>query len=220
VLDKMFSVTEDRFGEHVVVGLRPGGAAQDATEANEEDVNLVAVQRIAGRIAEQFRAFMEGLGDVLPLGLLRVFDENELELLIEGMTKLDMDDWMRFTDYRGFKKTDRVIKWFWACRSWPARRKLRLLQFMTGTSRVPVNGSKDLQSSDGQRHSTIEKNGNPNRLPRSHTPLNRLNIRLYENYESLERKLRFAIKWVSFRFCLVGCARSQRFTCLCMEGLG
>ena len=81
---KTFSVTKDRVGEHVVVGLRPGGAAQDATEANKEDVDLVVAHRIAGRIAEQFRAFIEGLGDVLPPNLLRVFDEHELELLIGG----------------------------------------------------------------------------------------------------------------------------------------
>jgi hypothetical protein len=80
----VFSVTEDCFGEHVVVELRPGGATQDVTEVNKEEyVDLAIAHRIAGRITEQFRAFMEGLGDVLPLDL-RVFDEHELELLIGG----------------------------------------------------------------------------------------------------------------------------------------
>jgi E3 ubiquitin-protein ligase NEDD4 len=127
VLEETFSVTEDRFGEHVVVDLRPGGSSQDVTESNKDAyVDLVVAHRIAGRITEQFRAFMEGLGDVLPLDLLRVFDEHELELLIGGMTEIDMDDWTRFTDYRGYEKTDRVIEWFWAClRSWPAERKAR-----------------------------------------------------------------------------------------------
>ncbi len=31
---------------------------------------------------------MEGLGDVLPLDLLRVFDEHELELLFGGTTEI------------------------------------------------------------------------------------------------------------------------------------
>jgi len=84
VFDKTISMTDDHFGEHVVVGLRPGGAAQDVMEANKEDVDLVVAHRIAGRIAEQFRAFMEGLGDGLSLDLLRVFDEHELELVIGG----------------------------------------------------------------------------------------------------------------------------------------
>ncbi|KAH8989300.1 hypothetical protein EDB83DRAFT_2615825 [Lactarius deliciosus] len=160
VLEETFSVTKDRFGEHVIVELRPGGAAQDVAAANKEEyVDLV------------FRAFMEGLGDVLPLDVLR--------------------------------KTDRVIEWFWAClRSWPAERKARLLQFTTGTLRVPVNGFKDLQGSDGPHRFTIEKSGDqlrlksgdPNGLPRSHTCFNRLDLPPYEDYESLERKLRFAIE--------------------------
>jgi hypothetical protein len=49
---------------------------------------------------------VEGLGDVLPLNLLPIFNEHELELLIGGITEIDMDDWTRFTDYRGYEKTD------------------------------------------------------------------------------------------------------------------
>jgi E3 ubiquitin-protein ligase NEDD4 len=92
VLEETFFVTEDRFGEHGVVDLRPGGSSQDVTESNKDAyVDLVVAHRIAGRITEQFRAFVEGLGNVLPLDLLRVFDEHGLELLIGGMTEVDMD---------------------------------------------------------------------------------------------------------------------------------
>jgi E3 ubiquitin-protein ligase NEDD4 len=101
-------------------------------------------------VKSQFDAFMEGLLELVPSELINVFDERELELLIGGMSEIDMDDWTKFTDYRGYEKTDQVIEWFWQCiRSWPAERKSRLLQFTTGTSRVPVNGFKDLQGSDG-----------------------------------------------------------------------
>ncbi len=107
VLDGRFSVTEDRFGEHVVVELRQGGATQDVTGANKEEyIELVVSHLIARRIAEQFRPFMEGLEDVLLLDLLWLFDEHELELLIGGMKEIDMDDWTQFTDYRGYEKVD------------------------------------------------------------------------------------------------------------------
>ncbi len=87
MLYETFSVTEDHFSEHVTVIVRPGGATQDVTEANKEEyVGLVVAHRIAGRIPELFRAFMEGPRDVLPLDLLRVFDQHELELLIGGRT--------------------------------------------------------------------------------------------------------------------------------------
>ena len=88
---------------------------------------------------------------------------------------VDVDDWLKFTDYRGYSTDDQVIKWFWQCiRSWPAERKSRLLQFVTGTSRIPVNGFKDLQGSDGPRRFTIEKSGDPSQLPKSHTCFNRV----------------------------------------------
>lgn len=50
----------------------------------------------------------------------------------------------------------------------------RLLQFTTGTSRIPVNGFKDLQGSDGPRRFTIEKAGELTQLPKSHTCFNRI----------------------------------------------
>ncbi|KAN0132127.1 hypothetical protein V8E53_010046 [Lactarius tabidus] len=51
----------DRFGEHVVVDLCPGSSSQDVTEPNKDTyVNLVVAPRIAGRVIEQLRTFMEG----------------------------------------------------------------------------------------------------------------------------------------------------------------
>ncbi|KAG6820709.1 hypothetical protein H0H93_012762 [Arthromyces matolae] len=196
VLDETFSLTEERFGEMVTIELKPGGEQIAVTEQNKKEyVDAVVAHRISGRIKEQFSAFMEGLLELIPSDLLAVFDERELELLIGGMTEIDMDDWTKFTDYRGYEKTDQVIEWFWQCiRSWPAERKSRLLQFTTGTSRVPVNGFKDLQGSDGPRRFTIEKSGDPSGLPRSHTCFNRLDLPPYEDYESLETKLLYAIE--------------------------
>ncbi|KAJ4482107.1 hypothetical protein J3R30DRAFT_3456468 [Lentinula aciculospora] len=196
VLDETFTTTEDRFGELVIIDLKPNGADITVTEENKKEyVDTVVEYRISRRVKEQFNAFMEGLLELLPLDLISVFDERELELLIGGMSEIDMDDWTKFTDYRGYEKTDQVIEWFWQCiRSWPAERKSRLLQFTTGTSRVPVNGFKDLQGSDGPRRFTIEKSGDPQGLPRSHTCFNRLDLPPYQDYESLETKLIFAIE--------------------------
>lgn len=196
VLEETFTQTEERFGELVTIELKPNGEDIPVTEENKKEfVDLVVGYRISKRVKEQFNAFMEGLLEVVPTDLLNVFDERELELLIGGMSEIDMDDWSKFTDYRGYEKTDQVIEWFWQCiRSWPAERKSRLLQFTTGTSRVPVNGFKDLQGSDGPRRFTIEKSGDPHGLPRSHTCFNRLDLPPYTDYESLETKLLFAIE--------------------------
>lgn len=99
--------------------------------------------------------------------------------------------------------------------SWDAEQKSRLLQFATGTSRIPVNGFKDLQGSDGPRRFTIENSGSKNALPKSHTwyvsvaslsslPLrsradrrfsfNRLDLPAYDTYFDLQQKLTIAVE--------------------------
>ena len=70
VLEKTCSVTEDLFGELVIVELSPAGAAQYVTEANKDQYVDIVAHHIAGRIPAQFRVFMAGLGDALPLDLL------------------------------------------------------------------------------------------------------------------------------------------------------
>lgn len=78
--------------------------------------------------------------------------------------------------------------------AWPAEKKSRLLQFTTGTSRIPVNGFKDLQGSDGPRRFTIEKAGEVGQLPKSHTCFNRIDLPPYKSYEALEQKLTIAVE--------------------------
>lgn len=196
IIDETFTTTEDRFGEMVTIELKPGGADVPVTEENKKEyVDTVIEYRISRRVKEQFDAFMSGFSELIPQELINVFDERELELLIGGMSEIDVDDWTKFTDYRGYEMNDEVIQWFWKCiRSWPAERKSRLLQFATGTSRIPVNGFKDLQGSDGPRRFTIEKSGNPDGLPKSHTCFNRIDLPPYKDYASLEYKLTLAVE--------------------------
>ena len=126
--------------------------------------------RIQKRVEEQFNAFVTGFNELIPPDLVNVFDERELELLIGGIADIDVEDWKKHTDYRGYTESDEVIKNFWqVIRSWDAEQKSRLLQFATGTSRIPVNGFKDLQGSDGPRRFTIEKSGADTALPKSHS---------------------------------------------------
>ncbi|KAG6891038.1 hypothetical protein C0992_010700 [Termitomyces sp. T32_za158] len=196
VIDETFTTVEERFGEMVTIELKAGGADVPVTEENKKEyVDLIVDYRISKRVKDQFEAFMSGFSELIPLDLVTVFDERELELLIGGMSEIDVDDWTKFTDYRGYEVNDEVIQWFWKCvRSWPPERKSRLLQFATGTSRIPVNGFKDLQGSDGPRRFTIEKSGDPSQLPKSHTCFNRIDLPPYKDYASLEQKLTLAVE--------------------------
>ncbi|CAK4033377.1 E3 ubiquitin- ligase hulA [Lecanosticta acicola] len=196
VIYSTFSVEDERFGEKVTVDLKPGGRDIEVTNENKREyVELITEWRIQKRVEEQFNAFVAGFHELIPADLINVFDERELELLIGGIADIDVDDWKKHTDYRGYTENDVVIQNFWKCiRSWDAEQKSRLLQFATGTSRIPVNGFKDLQGSDGPRRFTIEKSGEETQLPKSHTCFNRLDLPPYKSFDALTQKLTWAVE--------------------------
>ncbi|GJJ78452.1 E3 ubiquitin-protein ligase NEDD4 [Entomortierella parvispora] len=195
-LDTTFSTNDERFGEVVTIDLKEGGRDIEVTEENKKEyVELMTEWRITRRVEEQFKAFAEGFHQLIPQELVTVFDERELELLMGGISEIDCDDWKKHTDYRGYTEQDEVVQWFWKCiRSWDSEKKARLLQFTTGTSRIPVNGFKDLQGSDGPRRFTIEKSGEIGQLPKSHTCFNRIDLPPYKSYDVLVNKLTLAVE--------------------------
>ncbi|THD00018.1 hypothetical protein EYZ11_000470 [Aspergillus tanneri] len=196
IIELTFSVDDEKFGERRTIDLKPGGRDIPVTNENKHEyVELVTEWKIVKRVEEQFNAFMSGFNELIPADLVNVFDERELELLIGGIADIDVDDWKKHTDYRGYQEQDEVIQNFWKIvRSWDAEQKSRLLQFTTGTSRIPVNGFKDLQGSDGPRRFTIEKSGDPVALPKSHTCFNRLDLPPYKTHDALEHKLSIAVE--------------------------
>jgi E3 ubiquitin-protein ligase NEDD4 len=196
ILEQTFSTEDERFGVMTTEDLIPDGRNIEVTNENKKEyVDLMVKWRIEKRIAEQFQAFKEGFQELIPHELINVFDERELELLIGGIAEIDVDDWKKHTDYRGYTESDEVVQNFWqTVRSWDGEQKSRLLQFTTGTSRIPVNGFKDLQGSDGPRRFTIEKAGEVGNLPKAHTCFNRLDLPPYKNMEQLTQKLTIAVE--------------------------
>ncbi|XP_022669154.1 E3 ubiquitin-protein ligase NEDD4-like isoform X2 [Varroa jacobsoni] len=196
-LDLRFSVDEDLFGQTQERELKPGGSSERVTQANKaEYIDLVISWRFVSRIQPQMNAFLEGFNEVVPLQLLKVFDESELELLMCGIGKIDVRDWHVNTLYKGgYHPNQLVIQWFWRLvLSFDNEMRARLLQFVTGTSRLPMNGFKELQGSNGPQQFTIEKWGNSSNLPRSHTCFNRIDLPPYESYQELRDKLIKAIE--------------------------
>jgi len=196
IIEATFSTEDERFGVITVEDLKPNGRNIEVTNENKREyVELMVKWRIQKRVEEQFKAFKEGFNELIPQDLINVFDERELELLIGGIAEIDVDDWKKHTDYRGYTESDEVIQFFWqTVRSWDSEQKSRLLQFTTGTSRIPVNGFKDLQGSDGPRRFTIERAGDINNLPKAHTCFNRLDLPPYKTLEQLQQKLTMAVE--------------------------
>ena len=69
-----------------------------------------------------------------------------LQYLMCGLAEIDVEDWKKNTELVGYSANDPVIVWFWrAVESWDNEMRARLLQFVTGTSKVPMNGFAELQ---------------------------------------------------------------------------
>ncbi|XP_034657062.1 E3 ubiquitin-protein ligase Nedd-4 isoform X10 [Drosophila subobscura] len=197
ILELTFCLDDDVLGQKSQHDLKPGGANIDVTNENKDEyIKLVIEWRFVARVKEQMTSFLDGFGSIIPLNLIKIFDEHELELLMCGIQNIDVKDWRENTLYKGdYHMNHIIIQWFWrAVLSFSNEMRSRLLQFVTGTSRVPMNGFKELYGSNGPQMFTIEKWGTPNNFPRAHTCFNRLDLPPYEGYLQLKDKLIKAIE--------------------------
>jgi len=196
-LDLEFQVEDEQFGTIVSKELKPGGAKISVTNENKDEyIRLVVHWRFVSRIQQQMDSFLAGFNELVPLNHLKIFDEGELELLMCGIGSIDVKDWKHNTVYKGdYHPNHIVIQWFWrVVLSFNNEMRSRLLQFVTGTSRVPMNGFKELYGSNGPQPFTIEKWGSPNNFPRAHTCFNRLDLPPYESYQQLRERMIRAIE--------------------------
>ncbi|XP_030291143.1 E3 ubiquitin-protein ligase NEDD4-like isoform X16 [Sparus aurata] len=196
-LDLRFCIDEDNFGQTYQVDLKPSGSDMVVTNDNKKEyIDLVIQWRFVNRVQKQMNAFLEGFTELILIDLIKIFDENELELLMCGLGDVDVNDWRQHTVYKnGYCPNHPVIQWFWkVVLLMDAEKRIRLLQFVTGTSRVPMNGFAELYGSNGPQLFTIEQWGTPDKLPRAHTCFNRLDLPTYDSFEDLREKLLMAVE--------------------------
>ena len=126
---------------------------------------------------------MKGIYEVVPKDLLQIFSERELELLLSGVPEIDVDEWKANTGqsilavscdacshapavYNNFTLSDPVIGHFWrAVRSFSSEERAKLLQFVSGSSRVPLEGFSSLQGMSGITKFSITSAGDSKGLP-------------------------------------------------------
>ncbi|KAF1799301.1 hypothetical protein FB192DRAFT_1285399, partial [Mucor lusitanicus] len=203
IIDLTFSVETDDFGTNKIIDLKPDGRNIPVTEENKHEyVTLVTEQKLVLAIKDQVNAFLEGFHDIIPASLIQIFNEQELELLISGLPDIDIDEWKANTVYEGYTLSSPQIQWFWrAVRSFDQEERAKLLQFSTGTSKVPLEGFAELQGSNGVQKFQIHKEfGDVNRLPSAHTCFNQIDLPQYLTYEDLRANLFKAISECSTGF--------------------
>ncbi|RLN96664.1 hypothetical protein BBJ28_00002298 [Nothophytophthora sp. Chile5] len=166
-----------------VVDLVPNGSNIPVTEENKmEYISLRFKWIVATSVSLQLASLVQGLFAIIPKELLSVFDHQELELLICGIPDVDAQDWKTHTIYVG-ERDERVIAWFWnTVHEFTNEQKARLLQFTTGSARVPVQGFKALTMNDGRICPFAIQCVNKEEClyPRAHTCFNRIDLPRYD----------------------------------------
>ncbi|XP_060597868.1 E3 ubiquitin-protein ligase HECW2-like isoform X3 [Ruditapes philippinarum] len=199
-MDLFFSVNEEVFGQVTERELKQNGKNIPVTEKNKKEyIERMVKWRLERGVTEQMESIIKGFHEVLDPRIVSVFDARELELVIAGTVEIDINDWRKNTEYRsGYHNLNQVIIWFWeAIEKFDNERRLRLLQFVTGTSSIPYEGFAALRGSNGPRKFCIEKWGKVTSLPRAHTCFNRLDLPPYTTFEMLFEKLVTAVEETS-----------------------
>ncbi|XP_042519571.1 E3 ubiquitin-protein ligase UPL1-like isoform X2 [Macadamia integrifolia] len=171
-------------------------------ETKHEYVDLVADHILTNAIRPQINSFLEGFNELVPRDLIAIFNDKELELLISGLPEIDLDDLKANTEYTGYTAASSVVQWFWeVVKAFNKEDMARFLQFVTGTSKVPLEGFKALQGiSSPQRFQIHKAYGAPERLPSAHTCFNQLDLPEYSSKEQLQERLLLAIHEASEGF--------------------
>ena len=119
--------------------------------------------------------------------------------MIGGLGTIDLQDWKSNTRLKHCTADTPQVIWFWKIiESYSEEMRARLLQFVTGSSRVPLQGFKALQGSTGAagpRLFTLHLvEVDTNNLPKAHTCFNRLDLPPYTSEEKMSEKLTQAVE--------------------------
>ncbi|VDK63407.1 unnamed protein product, partial [Onchocerca ochengi] len=192
-----FSLEVEEFGVRKMRMLKENGSSIPVTDENKEEyVKLVCQMKMTGSINQQLKAFLEGFYEIIPKHLISIFNEQELELLISGLPNVDIDDLYANTEYKTYTKSSSQIQWFWkALRSFEQEDRAKFLQFVTGTSKVPLQGFAALEGMNGTQKFSIHLDSrSSDRLPTAHTCFNQLDLPQYETYDKLRDMLLLAVR--------------------------
>ncbi len=195
-LELNFSVDKMKSGKSKIIDLIDNGRNVLVTNKNKDlYVELMTEWKLT-KICHNFtKQLLKGFHEVIPESALNSVNGPQLEYIICGTAEIDIIDWKENTILYKYKETDDVYRWFWMCmESWNMEQRAKVLQFTTGSTRLPVTGFKDLPAGKGHHKFTIQKTSKVRELPRSHVCFNTLVLPSYSSYKELCDKLELAVQ--------------------------
>ncbi|KIW44665.1 uncharacterized protein PV06_03119 [Exophiala oligosperma] len=141
-------------------------------------------------VQPQYEAFARGFFTCLDRTALSIFTAEALKTVVEGHPQIDINELEDTVTYEGYERESEYIRGFWhVVRDFSPEQHKQLLEFVTASDRVPVNGLRSVQF-------VIQRNGDDedSRLPSSSTCYGRLLLPMYSSKEILRDKLSKAIE--------------------------
>jgi len=184
-----FTIVDEEFGATRTVDLKPNGSNIPVTRDNRlEYILRVSHYRLTKQIKQQSGAFFEGLSDMIDRKWLRMFNQQELQLLLGGVnTPIDINDLRRNTNYGGlYNDQEQTIVAFWkVVEGFNTEQRQALLRFVTSVGRPPLLGFSGLVP----KFCIRDSGGDENRLPTASTCVNLLKLPRYRSESVLRQKL-------------------------------
>eukprot|EP00928_Gymnodinium_smaydae_P026637 TRINITY_DN20851_c0_g1_i1.p1 TRINITY_DN20851_c0_g1~~TRINITY_DN20851_c0_g1_i1.p1 ORF type:complete len:1006 (+),score=177.72 TRINITY_DN20851_c0_g1_i1:160-3177(+) len=195
--------------------LVPGGSDLTVSSANKSRyVRLTCARHLVARCRQGLQAFVEGFLEVLPPELIADAFEGSLHRMLLGadtLTDNELNELERLVvpaglvpqKLRDAPQVREAARWFFqAARAGSGAFRSRLLEFWTGSSRIPLTGVQAIQprpklqvmvQPDGRG---VKRIGSwpQHRLPEGHTCGNELWLPLQDSYEQTVERLRLAVE--------------------------
>jgi len=185
----------DEVGNLKVHPIVPDGVDIDVTCENKlQYLNALSAFHLVKNVEKEIEAFVSGLTLLIPLEYLMLFDENELELIICGTSKLNLKELKMYHESPGqySHRGETLKEWLWTALSSLQDEDLgRFLQFVTGSSRLPMEGFVALSPS-------ISFSGLFGKLPTANKTTCQLTLTDHRDYHDFLSALHTAIRKDAF----------------------
>lgn len=188
-----FTISYSAFGSTETTPLVTGGEDKSVTQDNKaEYVQLYVQHRLCvgrgGEVRRQSAAFRDGFKHVLNSRIVAFFQPRELMELVMGNENYDWSELRKVVEYKGeYHANHPTILAFWeAFFELTLEEKKQFLQFLMGSTRLPVGGMSSL-------HMFVQPTA-PEVLPVAHTCFNLLDLPNIADSKELLRRLRISIQ--------------------------
>ena len=162
-LHQTFSYEVDVCGKRHHIELVPGGSDIIVNNKNKQlYVKLLVVSKLEKEIDAEMEAFLEGFNSVLPLNFLTGFSPGELDSIIAGASKIEIENLKAIITLSSFFSPE-FKEWFWeVIEGLDQKGRSAFLYFVTGSARLPYEGVQAGKI-------TVSKVEDLDKLPIAHT---------------------------------------------------